>query len=242
MLSSIFGQGRSDYVTFLGAGVPSVFFTDATGPCYHTAQDEIGIVDFGKLDQQIATALDVTRQLAQTSTPPVYAFGHPPGHPEFIFPGPLATYADAVAISSAVQARSWTWAASPRPTRRRCSASRDELARIVADGPAAFGPEDVGHGHRGRRDAGPQHPAQGTVQRLPRAVTSRATLARMHYGGSARWRYGPARRTPQDPAPCMEGGPAREARDLSAQQGKIADQTTEPSPRPPPLWSARSVR
>ena len=68
MLSTIFGQGRSDYVSFLGASVPSVFFTDATGPCYHTAQDEIDIVDFDKLDQQIAIALRVTRDLANAAT------------------------------------------------------------------------------------------------------------------------------------------------------------------------------
>jgi Zn-dependent M28 family amino/carboxypeptidase len=32
-LSSIFGQNRSDYVSFLAKQVPSVFFSDATGPC-----------------------------------------------------------------------------------------------------------------------------------------------------------------------------------------------------------------
>jgi hypothetical protein len=144
ILSTIFGQGRSDHATFQGAGVPSVFFTDATGPCYHTAQDEIGVVDFGKLDQQISTALDVTRQLAQTSTPPVYAFGTPPGHPAFIFPGPLATYGDAVAISGAVQRALvdlGRFSAADQATVLRIA---DELARIVADGPAAFGPDDVG--------------------------------------------------------------------------------------------------
>jgi hypothetical protein len=120
ILSTIFGQGRSDHATFQGAGVPSVFFTDATGPCYHTAQDEIGVVDFGKLDQQISTALDVTRQLAQTSTPPVYAFGTPPGHPAFIFPGPLATYwRRGGDLAARCNARSSTSAASPPPTRRR---------------------------------------------------------------------------------------------------------------------------
>ena len=32
--------------------MPNVFFSDSTGPCYHTAQDEVGVVDFWKLDQQ----------------------------------------------------------------------------------------------------------------------------------------------------------------------------------------------
>ena len=76
-LSSIFGQNRSDYVSFLAKQVPSVFFTDATGPCYHTSDDEIGIVDFSKLDQQIAIALRVTRELANTSSPPTFAANTP---------------------------------------------------------------------------------------------------------------------------------------------------------------------
>ena len=53
LVSSIFGQGRSDYVNFTDVGVPNVFFSDSTGPCYHTAQDELGVVDFVKLDEQV---------------------------------------------------------------------------------------------------------------------------------------------------------------------------------------------
>jgi len=48
-VSAIFGQGRSDYVNFTRAAIPRVFFSDATGPCYHTAQDDIDVVDFWKL-------------------------------------------------------------------------------------------------------------------------------------------------------------------------------------------------
>jgi len=48
-VSAIFGQGRSDYISFLQAGIPAVFLTDATGPCYHTAQDEVGVVNFKNL-------------------------------------------------------------------------------------------------------------------------------------------------------------------------------------------------
>ncbi len=70
LFSAIFGQGRSDYANFLNVDVPSVFFTDSTGRCYHTNQDEPGIVDFGKLDEQIATSLAVTRELADTDDPP----------------------------------------------------------------------------------------------------------------------------------------------------------------------------
>ena len=88
MLSSIFGQYRSDYASFLGVSVPSVFFTDSTGPCYHTAADQSGIVDFGKLSRQIGTSLGVTRRLANTNNPPVFASGLPP-----------ATYDDLLAFA-----------------------------------------------------------------------------------------------------------------------------------------------
>ncbi len=95
MLSSVFGQGRSDYANFIARDVPSVFFTDANGPCYHTVDDEISIVDFPKLDIQIATALAVTRDLANTSDPPEFTPGQP-----------AATFDDAVVIARAVN-RAW---------------------------------------------------------------------------------------------------------------------------------------
>ncbi len=95
MLSTVFGQGRSDYVPFLGAGVPSVFFSDATGPCYHSAQDELGVVDFAKLDKQIAIARDVTRDLAGTDDPPAFVAGTP-----------LATYDDALGLGRVAE-RLW---------------------------------------------------------------------------------------------------------------------------------------
>lgn len=142
MLSTIFGQGRSDHAVFQGAGVPSVFFTDATGACYHTVHDEIDVVDFGKLDQQIGTALDTVRQLADTSAPPVYAFGTPPGHAEFLFPGPLATYEDAVAISRTVQRALADLGRFPTTDQATLRRIANDLAYIVDAGPAAFGPED----------------------------------------------------------------------------------------------------
>ena len=75
--SAIFGQGRSDYANFLNVDVPSVFFTDSTGPCYHTNQDEPGIVDYGKLQQQIGTALATTRELGNTTDPPAWTENDP---------------------------------------------------------------------------------------------------------------------------------------------------------------------
>jgi Peptidase family M28 len=77
LFSAIFGQGRSDYANFLNVDVPSVFFTDSTGRCYHTNQDEPGIVDYGKLDQQIATSLAVTRELGNTTDLPTWTENDP---------------------------------------------------------------------------------------------------------------------------------------------------------------------
>jgi Zn-dependent M28 family amino/carboxypeptidase len=90
LFSAIFGQGRSDYANFLNVDVPSVFFTDSTGRCYHTNQDEPGIVDYGKLDEQIATALAVTRDLADTNDPPEWT------------ENPAVVYSDAVTFANVV--------------------------------------------------------------------------------------------------------------------------------------------
>ena len=82
--SLVFGQGRSDHATFAGAEVPTVFFTDATGPCYHTVDDEVAVVDFSKLEQEIATGQALTRDLAATDAVP-----------EFDPDAPAASFADA---------------------------------------------------------------------------------------------------------------------------------------------------
>ena len=39
-----------------------MFFTDATGPCYHTIDDEVAVVDFSKLEQEIATGRPASTQ------------------------------------------------------------------------------------------------------------------------------------------------------------------------------------
>ncbi len=44
---------------------------DATGPCYHTNQDEVAVVDFDKLEEQIRIALDLAIEMANTSTQPI---------------------------------------------------------------------------------------------------------------------------------------------------------------------------
>ncbi len=69
-LTSSFGDRLSDHTNFLAAGVPSVFFTDGIGACYHTAQDEEGVIDFKKLNNQIAAASDLTRNLLDNNATP----------------------------------------------------------------------------------------------------------------------------------------------------------------------------
>jgi hypothetical protein len=131
-LSSIFGQNRSDYVSFLGKQIPSVFFTDATGPCYHTNEDEIGIVDFDKLEHQIGIALRVTRDLANTNTPPA-----------FVPNQPLATFADAVVLQEAAEL---IWQDRDRFSAEDQATIEDiraDLTQMVADGEAAFDSNDV---------------------------------------------------------------------------------------------------
>jgi Peptidase family M28 len=76
--SLLFGQGRSDHATFAAAGVPTVFFTDATGPCYHTVDDEPAVVDFPKLEQEIATGEALTRDLTTTDAVPEFDPDTPP--------------------------------------------------------------------------------------------------------------------------------------------------------------------
>jgi Zn-dependent M28 family amino/carboxypeptidase len=133
MLSSIFGQNRSDYVNFTGASVPTVFFTDATGPCYHTVDDELEVVDFHKLDAQIATALAVTRQLAGTADPPAFAAGTP-----------LATYDDAVAAGAVVNRAYADVGRFSATDRQTLTQVRADVQRLVDEGRAAFGSDDVG--------------------------------------------------------------------------------------------------
>src|SRR5207248_11735087 len=63
-VSYLFGQERSDYKNFVDKHVPTVFFSDATGPCYHTVGDDLSIVNFGKLRAQARTALRALINLA----------------------------------------------------------------------------------------------------------------------------------------------------------------------------------
>ena len=66
--------------------MPTVFFSDSTGPCYHTAQDEADIVDYRKLHQQVRDGVRLARDLAGGDAAPAFVPSTPP-----------ATYDDAAA-------------------------------------------------------------------------------------------------------------------------------------------------
>jgi Peptidase family M28 len=132
-LSAIFGQGRSDYLPFVQARVPAVFFSDATGPCYHTAQDDVEAVDFWKLRHEVRGAHRLASDLADGDEAPA-----------FVSSTPLATYADAVALRVVVDRGLADLDRFPPDEQAQLLAFDSDLAQIVAAGPAAFGPDDIG--------------------------------------------------------------------------------------------------
>jgi Peptidase family M28 len=133
LMSATFGQGRSDHVNFLAAGIPSVFFTDATGPCYHSVHDEYDIVDIGKLQKQTAISIALTRNLADTSTPPV-----------FVPATPLSTYRDAQVLSRAVNMSQADLGRFTPAQQSQVLGIQVALDQIVASGPTRFDQNAVG--------------------------------------------------------------------------------------------------
>jgi hypothetical protein len=134
MLSYIFGQLRSDYANFVAHQVPTVFFSDATGGCYHTTGDDVRIVDFGKLRAQTRIAFRLAVALAEAATPPAFL----PTNPT------LATYEDAVVLSQVVDTGLADLALFSDADQAVIQGVATELAGIVSDGPALFDGVDVG--------------------------------------------------------------------------------------------------
>jgi hypothetical protein len=132
LVSSIFGQGRSDYVNFIGKQVPTVFYSDSTGRCYHTNQDEVRVVDFGKLQLQARMGERVVKQLINGP------------RPSFVGGTPTATYDDAVAIRAVVHDAEADQSLFTAADQATLLAFREQLDAMVAGGPANFGSDDVG--------------------------------------------------------------------------------------------------
>ncbi len=133
-LSYVFGQTRSDYASFAAAGVPTVFFSDATGGCYHTVGDTIEVVDFAKLRLQSRIAFRTVLALAEAE-----------GRPSFVAPSAqLATFEDAVALAQTIAAGKVDLGLFPPSDQELIRDVDARLAQIVADGAAAFDAADVG--------------------------------------------------------------------------------------------------
>ena len=130
--SHVFGQGRSDHAPFIAAGIPTVFFSDSTGPCYHTDMDDPEIVDHAKLGQQIGTAQRLVRDLANTPAPPSFQTGQP-----------VATFADAVTLAD-VANRFTELDDLPPDVRTEVLAHREAVNAMVLAGPSAFDATDIG--------------------------------------------------------------------------------------------------
>ncbi len=131
LVSSIFGQGRSDYVNFTGVQVPTVFFSDSTGPCYHTVKDDVAIVDWGKLKKQTDIAIAVTEDLV-AGEPPV-----------FVPNTPLATFADAVELNDVVNQAITDIDRFTGTPRTQLQQFHDDLNAVVAAGAGQFDDTDV---------------------------------------------------------------------------------------------------
>ncbi|MEE9416934.1 MAG: M28 family peptidase [Acidimicrobiales bacterium] len=125
--SLLFGQGRSDHAVLVSAGVPSVFFSDANSGCYHTVRDDLEIVDFDKLDQQIATALALSVDLANNDSPPAIDSD-----------APIATFGDAEQLLEVVRLGEADFGLFDRDTEAASRAFLSELQTIVDAGNEAF--------------------------------------------------------------------------------------------------------
>ncbi|MDX2379849.1 MAG: M28 family peptidase [Acidimicrobiia bacterium] len=127
MLSLLFGQGRSDHAVFAGSGVPVVFFTDGTSGCYHTVNDDVDVLDFSKLDQQILTATALTTDIIATDDVPV-----------FDADASTSTYADASAMLRIAEAAESDFDLFDDETRATIEQFLVDLEAIVEAGPDAF--------------------------------------------------------------------------------------------------------
>lgn len=132
-VSYLLGQERSDYKSFVDRRVPTVFFSDATGPCYHTVGDDLGIVNFAKLRAQARTAYRLVVDLAER-----------PDRLPFAGRGPLpAVYADAAVLNEVFQTAQVDEALFLPSDRIAIAESRQRTAAIAARGAEQFTTDDM---------------------------------------------------------------------------------------------------
>lgn len=128
-LSRLFGQERSDHANFINA-IPSVFFSDATGACYHTTDDDIDVVDIGKLRKQARIALRLAVALAETGAPPTLVATTILGN----------SYDDAVSLLSVIDGAIEDLALFTPAQQTLLLSHQATLGAIVADGPGLYVP------------------------------------------------------------------------------------------------------
>jgi Zn-dependent M28 family amino/carboxypeptidase len=131
MVSAIFGAFRSDYANFLNVHVPTVFFSDTTGGCYHTAQDDNSVVDYGKLVKQESIAQEVVQSLANDDATPTWTSA------------PLATFDDLVAITDIFDRSIGDLGLFSATDQATLQSTLTQLHAIRDAGPAAFDSTDV---------------------------------------------------------------------------------------------------
>jgi hypothetical protein len=127
-VSYIFGELRSDYANLVDAGVPTVFFGDSSGPCYHTTGDTFDKVDVKKLQMQGRIAFRTTMALAEAAE-----------RPPFHAPNPaLAVYADAVALLDVFSRAQIDLPIFPAMDQLVILQTYEDLQSVVQAGPDAF--------------------------------------------------------------------------------------------------------
>lgn len=127
LTSLVFGQGRSDHARFFNADVPIVFFTDATGPCYHTTQDTFDVLNGPKLDEQRDIGIALVDDLASGAV-----------NPTFDGSAPLATFDDAVVINDLINKGVADIGLFSASQQTQLLAIQTNLNAIVANGPGLF--------------------------------------------------------------------------------------------------------
>ena len=130
-LSMVFGAGRSDHVAFVDHEVPTVYFSDSTGGCYHMAGDEYGTVDFTKLVKQNDVVDRTVRALADDGVTPTFQTGA------------VATYDDLLNLLTVVERSEDDLHLFPPDAQADITQARAQLEQIRDDGRAAFGEDDM---------------------------------------------------------------------------------------------------
>jgi len=127
LLNSFLFEGRSDHSNFAQRGVPAMLFTDAAGGCYHTAQDDIDIVDFAKLAQQVELGSALVRELVAADASPQ----NDPAAPNLVF-------ADAVALLNVAELSETDLALLSPAAAAQVQQFSEDLRAIVGRGADAF--------------------------------------------------------------------------------------------------------